>query len=321
MYMTIKTMNKNIPPFNANIGEEFDQQSQMLKKRNTYYSVTFIALLFLGAGFVDLGLREQLPLAFGLVFTTLALVVYVIKDFKNTTEQWTYTRIAAESIKSEWFKYIVGGGDYPCNKKVGEEYYENLLVKNINEKIAEYRTNIINVKGKPIEYSVVIDHETKSKRLKDFEERLNIYKTERIQDQLSWYEKKKIYMHRRDKMYKTAFYTFIIVGLSVGLIRYLDLKFSNTYIISSSDWFSIAVALGFALDNIKKDFQYERLTINYNKSASDLRESLRKIHDLENDISKDENVFSEFVEDVENRISSEHKSWSLTTSSKNIADF
>ena len=28
--------------------------------------------------------------------------------------------------------------------------------------------------------------------------------------------------------------------------------------------------------------------------------------------------FNEFVEDIEDKISSEHKSWSLTTSSKNI---
>ena len=37
-----------------------------------------------------------------------------------------------------------------------------------------------------------------------------------------------------------------------------------------------------------------------------------------NDIKTDEAVFWDFVEDVENNISSEHKSWSLTTSSKNI---
>ena len=48
-------------------------------------------------------------------------------------------------------------------------------------------------------------------------------------------------------------------------------------------------------------------------------ESFKKITSLENDVRIDENVFSEFVEDVENRISNEHKSWSLTTSSKNIA--
>ena len=49
-------------------------------------------------------------------------------------------------------------------------------------------------------------------------------------------------------------------------------------------------------------------------------ESLNKINDSDNDV-KDENVFVEFVEDVENRISNEHKSWSLTTNSKNLPNF
>ena len=65
-------------------------------------------------------------------------------------------------------------------------------------------------------------------------------------------------------------------------------------------------------------FQHERLSITYKKSANDLTESLNKIDDSDNDIQTDENVFSEFVEDVENRISNEHKSWSLTTNTKNI---
>jgi hypothetical protein len=63
------------------------------------------------------------------------------------------------------------------------------------------------------------------------------------------------------------------------------------------------------------------LSIAYKKSAVDLTESLNKINDSNNDVKTDENVFSEFVEDVENRISNEHKSWSLTTNSKNLPNF
>ena len=68
-------------------------------------------------------------------------------------------------------------------------------------------------------------------------------------------------------------------------------------------------------------FQHERLSIAYKKSANDLRESLNKINDSDNDVKKDERVFSEFVSDVENRISNEHKSWSLTTNLKNLPNF
>ena len=96
---------------------------------------------------------------------------------------------------------------------------------------------------------------------------------------------------------------------------------SSLSFINDSDWFSIAVALGFMLESMNSVFQHERLSITYKKSANDLRESLNKINDSDNDVKKDENVFVEFVEDVENRISNEHKSWSLTTNSKNLPNF
>ena len=50
----------------------------------------------------------------------------------------------------------------------------------------------------------------------------------------------------------------------------------------------------------------------------DYADLVRELEDDKNDIKTNEKVFSEFVEDIENKISSEHKSWSLTTSSKNI---
>ena len=66
------------------------------------------------------------------------------------------------------------------------------------------------------------------------------------------------------------------------------------------------------------NIQYERLSIAYTKSFNELTESIIEIEKPDNDISTNEAVFSEFVEDVENKISIEHKSWSLTTSTKNI---
>ena len=126
-------------------------------------------------------------------------------------------------------------------------------------------------------------------------------------------------MEKRERIYRTFFYTIVLIGMIFGGLKYFGIGIGNINLINNSDWFSIAVALAFALENISGFFQYERLAINYKKSASDLRESLKKITSLENDVRSDENVFAEFVEDVENRISNEHKSWSLTTSSKNIA--
>lgn len=317
--MIIKEMNKIIPQFNAEIGQEFDAKSVQLKKANSTLTNAFLITLFLGAAFVDLALREKLPLGIGLTFTAVSLLLYVIKSTRNLNEQWTYTRVIAESIKSEWYKYIVGGGDYPCNDEVGEEYYKELFEKNIQEKISEYRDNILEVGGSPIEFTLEIDANTTAERDKLFAERLEVYKTRRIEDQLSWYEKKSLIMKNKEKRYRWGFALTVTAGLLVGVVKLLD--WSSLGFINDSDWFSIAVALGFMLESMNSVFQHERLSITYKKSANDLRESLNKINDSDNDVKKDENVFVEFVEDVENRISNEHKSWSLTTNSKNLPNF
>ena len=317
--MIIKEMNKIIPQFNAEIGQEFDAKSVQLKKANSTLTNAFLITLFLGAAFVDLALREKLPLGIGLTFTAVSLLLYVIKSTRNLNEQWTYTRVIAESIKSEWYKYIVGGGDYPCNDEVGEEYYKELFEKNIQEKISEYRDNILEVGGSPIEFTLEIDANTTAQRNKLFAERLEVYKTRRIEDQLSWYEKKSLIMKNKEKRYRWGFALTVTAGLLVGVVKLFD--WSSLGFINDSDWFSIAVALGFMLESMNSVFQHERLSITYKKSANDLRESLNKINDSDNDVKKDENVFVEFVEDAENRISNEHKSWSLTTNSKNLPNF
>lgn len=318
--MIIKEMNKKIPPFDdAIIGKEFDSKSILLKSMNSRLTYAFIIFLFLGAAFVDLALSGKLPIFLGLLFTFMALGFYFFRNYKHFNEQWTYTRVAAESIKSEWYKYTVGGGDYPCNKDVGEDYYKDLFEKNIQDKISEYRKNIINIDGSPIDFELTIDANTVSYRALSFAQRLGIYKDQRIKDQLSWYEKKSIEMSKKETKYRWGFIAIVIIGLFFGATQLMDLaSFSR---INESDFFSIAIALAFALESTNSLFQHERLSIAYKKSAVDLTESLNKINDSNNDVKTDENVFSEFVEDVENRISNEHKSWSLTTNSKNLPNF
>lgn len=316
--MIIKEMNKTIPDFNAEIGKEFDDKSVQLKSKNSQLTNAFLITLFLGAAFVDLALKEKLPLLLGLTFTAVSLFLYAIKNTRKLNEQWTYTRVVAESIKSEWYQYIVGGDNYPCDGG-DEEYYMEVFERNIQDKISEYRKNILDAKGTPIEFSLKIDANTVALRNKSFKERIEIYKTQRIKDQLSWYEKKYLIMETKEKRYRWGFALIVIAGLFVGVVKLFD--FSGWSFINDSDWFSIAVALGFMLESKNSLFQHERLSISYKKSANDLSESLKKINDSDNDVKKVESVFAEFVSDVENRISNEHKSWSLTTNLKNLPNF
>ena len=92
--------------------------------------------------------------------------------------------------------------------------------------------------------------------------------------------KKSVIMKNKEKKFRLSFYLVVVLGLIVGLIKLLDLSILNFNSFNNSDFFSIAVALGFALESANSLFQHERLSITYKKSANDLTESLNKIDDM-----------------------------------------
>jgi len=313
---------KNIPEYNAQIGKALDIKATQLKRRNFRYTAAYISLLFLGAAFVDLGsfLSPSISIVAGVSCTIGAFLIYTRKNSQNLTERWTYTRVISETIKSEWFKFIVGGGDYPIKLENEEEYYIKSLNSKISKFIEEYRKNIQNIGGSYTDSEDIhLDDNSLAMRRATLEERLDFYKIKRMEDQQSWYEIKSVTMKKNLKYFKLLFQGIVAFGAIVGI--YMWLNISNSWelaFLEDSDFFSIAVALAFAFDAFSSINQYERLSIAYTKSFNELTESIIEIEKPDNDISTNEAVFSEFVEDVENKISIEHKSWSLTTSTKNI---
>ena len=74
-----------------------------------------------------------------------------IKTFQNFIDQWTYTRVAAETIKSEWFKFTVGGGDYPISDdSETEDYINKSFLNKVNEVYEDYKENIRKSRGNPL---------------------------------------------------------------------------------------------------------------------------------------------------------------------------
>tara|TARA_B100000029_G_scaffold514910_1_gene619579 strand:- start:910 stop:1872 length:963 start_codon:yes stop_codon:yes gene_type:complete len=313
---------KQLPEYNAKIGELLDKEASSLKKINFIYTSSYISLLFLGAFFVDLGgfLKPQTRIMAGIICTIGAFSIYTLKNRKNLTERWTHTRVISETIKSEWFKFVVGGGDYPIKSKNQEEYYIKFLNSNITKFYDEYRSKIESNGDQHVYLeNFKLDEYSLTMRKKSLAERLDYYKIHRIEDQKNWYDMKSKKMKRNLRVFKFLFQGIVGLGAIIGI--YMWLNIFNSWDISfleDSDFFSIAVALAFAFDAFSSINQYERLSIAYNRSFEELAESIREIIDPDNDISTSEEVFNDFVEDIENKISIEHKSWSLTTSTKNI---
>ena len=312
----------NTPIFNAKIGKALDDKAVELKEKNTKYTRSYIGLLFLGAGFADIGsfLDPTVSIFAAVICTFLSFLVYRRKNTQNLTEQWTHTRVIAETIKSEWFMYVVGGGNYPIKDEIDEEDCLNSLNSRIRHFMDDYKKKIHSVEGDYIEpEDLFMESDVKTYRHKSLEDRLEYYKTERMENQKIWYETKSKIMNKKIKTYNSLFKFVVGLGTLIGFSMWLNLwQDLNIPFINNADFFSIAIALAFAFDAFSSINQYERLSIVYTKSYHDLVDSIQELNDPNNDISSNEKVFNEFIEDIENKISNEHKSWSITTSTKNM---
>jgi hypothetical protein len=312
----------NKPSFNAKIGGDLDEKAKKLKEKNTKYTMAYISLLLLGAFFADIGsfVDPTMSISAAVICTFSSFLVYRRKNTRNYTEQWTHTRVIAETIKSEWFMYIVGGGNYPIKEKADEEDCLTSLNSRIKHFMDEYKKKIHSVDGDYVESEkLYIESDSFNYRDKPLEERLDYYKTERMENQKIWYETSSKEMNRKIKNYNSWFKFVVCLGTLIGFLMWINIwQDLNIPLINKADFFSIAIAFAFALDSYSSINQYERLSIVYTKSYHDLVDSIQELNDPNNDISSNEKVFNEFIEDIENKISNEHKSWSLTTSTKNM---
>ena len=315
-------MKNLIPSYNANIGEEFDKASMELKKLSEKYTKLYISFLFMGAFLADLTgtINPKISVPLAILCGLFSLFFYTRKRNRNLVEQWTYTRVIAETIKSEWFKFVVGAGDYPIKDSTDQQYDNDKFNRNVKDFIDKYEQQIHSLGGqyvKPV--NVEITEESLEIRKKNLDTRVKYYEANRMQDQMDWYEKKSSIMSKKHTSSTRWFRIFIILSTAIGLM--MTISFNDIIkiaFIENNDFFSIFLALAFALDTFTNIEQFERLSIAYKKSYGELKEAIKKLNDPKNDVFRTEKVFSDFVEDIENYISNEHKSWSLTTNTKDM---
>ena len=75
----------NIPIFNAEIGKLLDEKAIDLKRKNANYTRAYIALLFLGAGFADMGglLGDTVSIFAAVICTFSSFLIYRLRSKKK----------------------------------------------------------------------------------------------------------------------------------------------------------------------------------------------------------------------------------------------
>lgn len=227
----------------------------------------------------------------------LIFVVFSLNLAWPTTElvkNWQTLRSAAESVKKECIIYSVGCPPY--HKENEQEAKEKLIGKidkileSVNKKFEYLPSN---------ESSNLYFTESERKiRSSNFEERVDYYLKNRLEEQIDWYREKSNRNNSSDSTYKKLMILFLIVSAIVviytsvcqyGLIEAVDVM--------------VAVILG--LQTYGNARRFSELAITYNNTLFQL-----ETHKESEKIDVEEK-FCDFINKIEETISREHSVWSV----------
>lgn len=224
-----------------------------------------------------------------LVSAILSTLMLVLKFEKG----WYEGRAVAESIKTLCWKFMTGAR--PFSIDLNETKAQNLLIENF-KKVIGHRKDFFTIIGSDFAENEQLPVELLNIRKLSKEERISIYKTQRLEKQKKWYTDKT----SENKKWTKISFAIIIVAQVLALISLiLKIKFEFEFSIAP-----ILVTISTAFIAWLQLRRYQELSQSYLITATELSLIKSKINQVET-----ESDFSEFVDDSETAISREHTLW------------
>ncbi len=211
---------RNLTPFVPVFGflESHASRHQNRWRKRLKITLTILATIAFFDAFVTVGdhflfghgqMVRMVSLLFSAAGAFLTLQLQI--SDKTSLRQWTNSRAKAEQIRSEiWFylfNYWSENNRYgPYTETEFEAYAKHLAPPSWKEPVIN-TSKLVGLKQKIIQFSVV--------------EKINYYKQYRLNDQLSYFRKKKKYFTRRIQIYKTATLLFLSISITWGVLKML----------------------------------------------------------------------------------------------------
>lgn len=263
--------------------------------QNLYLNVNAVNsfILILGAAIAILRSTSQLAAGFAafLFFVSLILIVYM--RHAELQKKWYQARALAESIKTATWKLVMRAEPYASDTP--EENFQTfraLLVELLsqNKDIGKELSGEVASKDQITEWMTITIS-------KDFEEKRELYRINRIEEQRSWYAKKsglnriqsRKWFIRLILIYLVAI-VLVLLNVAIPNIQYLPI---DVLIITASS------IIGWV--QIKR---FDELSSAYGLTAHEIG----IIRDRYTAI-RDSDALSAFVNDAENAFSREHTQW------------
>jgi len=224
-----------------------------------------------------------------LISAILSTLMLVLKFEKG----WYEGRAVAESIKTLCWKFMTGAR--PFSIDLNETNAQNLLIENF-KKVIGHRKDFFTLIGSDFAEKEQLPVELLNIRKLSKEQRIGIYKTQRLEKQKKWYTDK---TSENKKWTKISFAIIIIAQIFAVISLILKIKFEFEFSIAP-----ILVTISTAFIAWLQLRRYQELSQSYLITATELSLIKSKINQIET-----ESDFSEFVDDSETAISREHTLW------------
>jgi SMODS and SLOG-associating 2TM effector domain 3/SMODS and SLOG-associating 2TM effector domain 1 len=217
----------------------------------------------------------------------VALVAELVLAIQRPDRVWYEARAAAESAKTLSWRYMMRGASFDAN------------VPNVDVRFLEEIANVLHdldVVPTASARDLQISKRMRQVRALPFEQRREVYLTQRIQDQQAWYGKKAASNETRARHWVVISIVLEFLGLIGGA-----LKAAGWVDVDLLGIFAAAAATATAWLQAK---QHQNVATAYGVTSHELAAVASELEAL-----ADESLWAQFVAEAEEAISREHTLW------------
>ena len=228
------------------------------------------------------------------ILLAAAAIITLVLSRKTYKNRWYGGRAAAESAKTLAWRYMMRSEPFDDTDEA--EGVDERFTRSLRDVLLESENLALSLHGN-LGTAPQISEKMRAVRISSLSSRKQLYVTDRIQDQRTWYSKKSSVNARREDVWFliVAFSQLLALAAAILMVTAPDVWANPTGV------FSTLAAAALAWLQVK---QHEELAQSYSVAAHELGLIAEQARHVDN-----ESKFSTFVADAETAISREHTLW------------
>ncbi len=220
-------------------------------------------------------------------------IVRYAQRTRRDAERWFDGRAVAESVKTNTWRYVMKARPFEDDAKCNTEFIREL------DAILEQHRDLLLTIGELPEDPQQITKPMRQVRDLSWSERLELYKKQRLGDQIRWYNTKSEANRRLADRWSLA--SLGALGVAVAALLLIPIFGRVVNVLAFVSVIATAEAASIAWTQLGR---HDELRHSYQMACIELTNILSLAADV-----KDEDDLRRFVDDVENAVSREHTMW------------